>query len=217
MAEPSASAGIAERLAALREQGAGQIDPIRFRFIEALAQRAATQQGQARQRLDARLEQALLAYAAQRAATPVTDTPIAKGTDSPLAALLAHIAQAADLHDSEGGAGNTGADAIAHCSGPAPLPADELKAIRYFRDTWSRLDVEKQLAQALAETPENAGPLNSHLLVLRSLQRMNELSPDYLHRFMSYVETLLWLEQDNLRAIPGDSAASPAKSAKKSR
>jgi len=31
--------------------------------------------------------------------------------------------------------------------------------------------------------------------VLRSLSLMQEVSPDYLRRFLSHVDTLLWLEQ----------------------
>jgi len=89
--------------------------------------------------------------------------------------------------------------AVATGTGEAPSgtvsPARELKSLRYFRSTWSRLSAEQQLAQALAQAPENAGPLNSHLLVLRALQLMQDVSPDYLQRFMSYVDTLLWLEQ----------------------
>jgi Protein of unknown function (DUF2894) len=33
--------------------------------------------------------------------------------------------------------------------------------------------------------------------VLRSLTLMRELSPDYLSRFMSHIDALLWLEQAN--------------------
>lgn len=32
------------------------------------------------------------------------------------------------------------------------------------------------------------------MLVLRSLGLMREASPDYLNRFMAYVDTLLWLD-----------------------
>ena len=73
--------------------------------------------------------------------------------------------------------------------------ATELKAIRYYRDTWLQLSVEQQLTAAQAKAPENAGPLNSHALVLRALQRMRDSSPDYLSRFMSYADALLCLEQ----------------------
>ena len=31
--------------------------------------------------------------------------------------------------------------------------------------------------------------------MLRALQLMQDVSPDYLQRFMSYADTLLWLEQ----------------------
>ena len=43
----------------------------------------------------------------------------------------------------------------------------------------------------------NAGPLNSHHLVHRALLLMRELSPEYLNRFMSYVDSLLWIDQAN--------------------
>jgi hypothetical protein len=51
------------------------------------------------------------------------------------------------------------------------------------------------VVQATHRAPENAGPLNSHMLVLRTLGLMRELSPHYLRRFLSHTETLLWLEQ----------------------
>jgi hypothetical protein len=35
----------------------------------------------------------------------------------------------------------------------------------------------------------NAGPINSHMLVLRSLAMMQAISPDYLSRMISYVDT----------------------------
>ena len=66
--------------------------------------------------------------------------------------------------------------------------------MRQFRNTWSKLSANKQLAQALDTAPKNAGPINSHMLVLRSLALMREISPDYLNRFMSYADTLLCLD-----------------------
>jgi hypothetical protein len=50
------------------------------------------------------------------------------------------------------------------------------------------------VARAAARAPDNAGPLNSHRLVLRSLALMQAASPHYLRRFLSQVDTLLWLE-----------------------
>lgn len=77
----------------------------------------------------------------------------------------------------------------------ALAPPSELKTLRQFRSTWSRLSVDQQLSRSLAKVPDNSGPLNSHRLVLRALQQLREISPDYLHRFMAQLEGLIWLEQ----------------------
>lgn len=100
---------------------------------------------------------------------------------SPLAALNAHIAQA-----SQAAAGG-----LKPGGGPWP----ELRSARRFRETWERLGAEEAVVKATHRAPENAGPLNSHMLVLRTLGLMRELSPHYLRRFLSHTETLLWLEQ----------------------
>ena len=57
------AAGASARLDAWRAAGAHRVDPVRFGFIEALARRAAAQQGQARRILDTKLEGLLAAYA----------------------------------------------------------------------------------------------------------------------------------------------------------
>jgi hypothetical protein len=106
-----------------------------------------------------------------------------------------------------------------------PLGAsEELKVIREFRDTWSQLSVDNQVKQAIAQAPENAGPLNSHMLVLRSLTQMRELSPDYLNRFMIYIDTLMCLEQADKKVRPQNangratsSASSKASKARKTK
>jgi hypothetical protein len=63
-----------------------------------------------------------------------------------------------------------------------------------FRQELGKISVQKQVTQAIAQAPQNAGPINSHSLVLRSLGLMRDLSPDYLNRFMGYVDTLLFLD-----------------------
>jgi hypothetical protein len=91
----------------------------------------------------------------------------------------------------------------------------ELKAIRQFRNTWSKLSVDKQVAQALDQAPKNAGPINSHMLVLRSLALMRDTSPDYLNRFMSYVDTLLCLDQGDAKSKPVPKKPATGKATKK--
>ena len=58
-----------------------------------------------------------------------------------------------------------------------------------------RLNADKVVTQALAEVPEDCGPLNPQRLATRSLETMRDLSPHYLSRFVSYIDTLFWLEQ----------------------
>jgi hypothetical protein len=189
-------------IAALRERGAARFDPVRFRFIEALSRRAEGYRGHARNLLDHRLAEALQEYSecfeqAQGEAELAGDLE-SRCTPSPLAELAAYIAQrsAADTEREGKPDDELPANSSANSSTDSPAETSaELKSIRYFRDTWSKLSVDQQLAQALAQAPENAGPLNSHQLVLRAFQRMRDISPEYLHRFMSYVDALLWLDQ----------------------
>lgn len=75
----------------------------------------------------------------------------------------------------------------------------ELRSAQAFRETWSRICAEDDVHQAVQRGPENAGPLNSHRLVLRTLGLMRELSPDYLRRFMAHADTLLWLDDASAR------------------
>jgi hypothetical protein len=75
--------------------------------------------------------------------------------------------------------------------------------IEQFRKQLNKISVQKQVTQALAQAPQNPGPINSHMLVLRSIGLMRDLSPDYLHRFMGYVDTLLLLSAlDSVKASP---------------
>lgn len=67
------------------------------------------------------------------------------------------------------------------------------------------------LSEAVQRGPENAGPLNSHRLVLRTLGIMRDLSPDYLRRFMTHADTLLWLEQAHGRLKEPPGKTKPAK------
>ncbi len=71
----------------------------------------------------------------------------------------------------------------------------ELNAFHLFKETCTKLYSDRLVSHAIKERPENAGPLNSQMLVTRSLFAMRQLSPSYLNRFVSYIDTLLWLEQ----------------------
>ena len=87
-----------------------------------------------------------------------------------------------------------------------------MKSVQQFKQAWGRMKVQDQVGHALTQGPANAGPLNSHRLVLRTLGLMQDLSPAYLHHFMSHLDTLLQLDALTLPQAP--KAAKPVKATK---
>jgi hypothetical protein len=172
------------------------------RLLEALARRAEGREGASRQALEdkaARWRTRGAAEAAKAEPAPGAAAPAAR--DAGLASLVAALQPRTE------GAGT-------EPRSPAPsMKADEpveLKSLQAFRDTWARVQADRQIELSLAREPGQAGPLNSLHLVHRSLKLMREVSPDYLRRFMAHVEALMWLEQ--LDAGPaGPAPAAPAK------
>ena len=79
------------------------------------------------------------------------------------------------------------------CETAAP-PAGELSSAQYFRELRQQRAAQDRVSRALQEAPEDSGPLNPQKLVIRSMLAMRDLSPGYLARFVSYVDTLFWLE-----------------------
>jgi hypothetical protein len=162
------------------------VHPARLRTLEAIARRAAAQPEAVRLLLEQKLP-ADLAQVAQAAQPPTQPLRVREPrreapAGTPLAQLNLHI-RATEAARAE-----------------APLPGethdpDELVNARAFRRAWARGRTLEQLEQALVRKPANAGPLNSHALVLQVLSLMRDLSPEYLRRFVGTVETLQWLER----------------------
>lgn len=164
-----------ERLASLRTSGAWRIDAARFAYLEAMARRLETQPAPVRQRLEQKLQTGLADFVQRiEQRQPVARKRPAPA--SPLAQLNASLRQR-------------------HAASPESAQRDELASARAFRASWDKARALQQVQEALARKPANAGPLNSHALVLRSLDLLGALSPDYLRRFVAHVETLQWLEQ----------------------
>lgn len=210
MMEHNASTQPDSLLHDLTLKGARQLDPAGLHYIETLSRRASAQQGRVRQLLDEKIGLAARALVERlnRAATP------APGADAPTMPARARESLR-DLISS-----------MAHDRSQPPSPGanghiarrPELKSVQNFRNTWSKLSVDKQVTQALARAPKNAGPLNSHLVALRSLALMRDISPDYLNRFISYVDTLQRLDQSERELLPPHRATPAGKdSAKKPR
>ena len=155
-------------------------DPVQAHFVEALARRLQSAPEAVQRVLRERLQQTWPGHA-----TEVPPSGAARNrAPSPLAQLNRDIAATAP-------------------------PGRELRSAQRFRDTWSRICAEDEVTQAVEQGPENAGPLNSHMLVLRTLGLMRDLSPDYLRRFLSHADTLLWLDQAQSQARAKPQAAKP--------
>ncbi len=72
-----------------------------------------------------------------------------------------------------------------------------LQAANKLREQWAQDRTEQLLQQAIEHLPKDTGPLNPQRLATHSLLMMAKLSPQYLHQFSLYIDTLAWL--DDLR------------------
>lgn len=207
--QPGAAQAVLE---ALRAEGVQQFDPVRFRYLEVLAGRADAHGIGVRQVLDAKLQAAAAALRqrhdlarAGAPGAPHVAEPAARDRSGPtsLGDLVRHMAEHAPTRP---GSAEHGASAA-----PALPTRSELKSVAYFRNTWSRLSAEKQVARALEQAPRNAGPINSHVVALRALALMRDTSPDYLNRFLSYVDTLISLDPAERASAPAAKAPRAAK------
>lgn len=224
-------------IASLHAAGAAGFDRAGMHYLDTLAARAAAQRGPVQRVLGLRLTQAVAAFRTRFALAgrdaealqarigarhPAAAAELARlhaagdftgmrrlaarleagEMRKNLRALVAALDEAAPAHG-----------AAAPVAGVAPRP--ELRAIRNFRSTWSRLSVDQKVSKAIGQAPKNAGPINSHMLALRSLTLMRDISPDYLNRFISYAETLLALEHEEPEKPAKPKKRPAAKSAKK--
>ena len=215
MSEPSPDASTL--IATLHAAGAARFDPVGLHYIEVLAKRASAHQGSVKDMLDARLAKTLAAFKErfERAQCEARETVERSAQQYPHAASdLQQLLEAGnfkglrcfiatlDVGKQRPSLGALVRELEQHVPNHADAraavnagPRSELKTIRNFRKTWAKLSVDNQVAQALKQAPKNAGPINSHMLVLRSLAMMRDISPDYLNRFMTYADTLLCLDQ----------------------
>ena len=160
-------------------------DPVGWHYTEQLSQRASKATGLTRDLLLAKREKALsemnARWDAKWDAKRLSGEPRA-APEAALPSLLAQLLQEM-----------TRATGEAQPVKPNAWRAESPR-IQQFRKQLGQISVQKQVSQAMAQAPQNAGPINSHMLVLRSLGLMREASPDYLGRFIVYLDTLLCLD-----------------------
>ena len=188
-----------ELLAQLREAGAPTRDPVGWHYVQALAARSQQQRSPVQAQLRGKL-QAALDTLAQRLndLAPSAPTPVPRSAPTPALAALTHERERLQR-----------AQAPSSTPWSAPSsPSPDSPRVRQVRRQLGRMRVQKQLSQALAQAPHNAGPINSQMLVLRALALLRERSPDYLNRLMTEVDTLLCLEDaERQRLSPKASVA----------
>ena len=83
-----------------------------------------------------------------------------------------------------------------------PSAVDELTAMDQFQQSLRQHHSQQRVTRAIEDGPEDPGPLNAQALIIRSLANMRALSPNYANRFVSYMDSLLWLEQAGEAAAP---------------
>lgn len=182
----------------LRQSGAAAVDAVGWQYIELLAKRRLTVPAPAQTLLDQKLGRLLSEFEDRMGNRTRPDAPPAPGTSatpSPLAQLL-HAMTSSAAPPQPRGIGD-------RWTGPAESPR-----VRQFRQQLRTLQAHKQVSQAMAQAPQNAGPINSHMLVLRALGLLRNISPDYLNRLMTHVDTLLCLEAAERQRMPARKSAS---------
>ncbi len=220
-AAPSPTLGaLLDRLAALREQGAEHFEPVQFHYLDSLAQRLAAlpeppigTQGKLAAQL-AEYEDALhqaretLQCAGEPTNNPGQFRSLLRRRQPVMSSPFAPLQQAysnppADDSPEEG---NTLAGLLKQqetqvladngASAPPPPPRQrELSALRQLRHQRQVHRARQRIDDAITQTPSDAGPLNSHRLVTRSIETLRDLSPAYLEHFVNYLDTLMSLEK----------------------
>ncbi len=207
------AARIRKILDAWRQQNADRLSPWRFHFIDVLERRAAACDGATRQLLDERLSKLVEAYAADldKASSRAGDADGVPAPSAPARGALGTL-----LDDIANRAATRVDDLATTDAAPGTAALPMLEALDEFRTIWSDVRIESQIRQSLEQVPSDAGPLNSGSLVHRSLTLMHELSPGYLQHFLSYIDTLSWMEQmsDGGAPSPKDGARVPSKRAR---
>lgn len=71
----------------------------------------------------------------------------------------------------------------------------ELRSFAPFKEALGALATEQLLAREQRREHADSGPLNPQMLAIRSLESMHALSPQYLNRFVTYLDALFWLDR----------------------
>lgn len=197
---------LGEQLHTLKAREAHLHNPVRFRFIEALHERAQGLPDKAAALVLAKAKSALKQYQNELGKQANEQAPV----NEPAIAQLQALTQA--LSNKESAAAVEQEDSLNRLllqqeqeilakstlsSGLKGQPAhrpQELKSLNGFRAAWEKHRAQRMAIAVNNEAPENPGPLNQHMLVISTLTKMQALSPAYFSRFVSYMGSMMWLQ-----------------------
>ncbi len=191
----------------MRQNGAHQNDPVRFRYLESFEQRLRAKGGLHKGTTHWRkLEQAISDYQARLDSAGQRDEPTPDvGGNSPLSGLLDQLNETPPEASVEAPQsvleqwvfGQSPQDPPkAHPASAPNNPRPPLKAMIRAQANQGHHVIAERIRHAIESTPKEAGgPMNAHRLVSRAIAEMKTLSPEYLARFARYTDTLLTLER----------------------
>ena len=178
------------RLGALLERGGANFDPVTWHYLQSLSQRMQAHSGETQALLRQKLGRALDEFEARLTSTQALRPGILPGDlASPPPSVLGQWLQDMQARSQRHRAGARTAQ---------------------LAQRLGRMALQKKVRQAIAQAPRNAGPLNSHHLVLRALALMQAISPAYVQHLLVQIQTLQVLQQ----ATPGRSGEARSTSSK---
>lgn len=201
-------------LDALTEQGGDRFAPARFRYIQGLANIALRQRPSVAALIETKALRMLSDYVDDYRAAEALSSGAADNNRhaTPLQALTDELQRRADVDESSadrslenqlmlqeqqlvqslGGLAQTHGDkpgAVVGATDPG-----RSGATHRLRESLKQHHLQQRVTRAIQDGPDEAGPLNAQALVIESLSMMRDLSPSYIDRFASYMDTLFWLE-----------------------
>ncbi|MCP3852557.1 MAG: DUF2894 domain-containing protein [Gammaproteobacteria bacterium] len=194
----------------IRERQLHVHNPVQFRFIESMADKALQYRSPVAEIITKKVAQALSNYLndspSQKKTTvqlnhkSVVKSELTKLTEAMLQSnnseiVLSQLTFEDELKQQEKEIMHSMSEVSSSTATQNQGGHNDLSIMRQFRQSQVKHLSEQQLTRTIEEGPEDAGPLNSQALIIRSLTTMQELSPSYINRFVSYIDTLLWLEQ----------------------
>lgn len=189
------------QLESLRNSGADQMDPARFRYLEALARRLETK-GLQRTRHWQKLEREVADYKTRFDALQPSSQATEPPAPSPLSELLNRLNQTPTAVQIQPRStleklvfGMPEESSTASQQASSTSSRQPLKAMTRASADRGEQALQGRVRNAIEQAPEDAGPMNAHRLVSLAMAEMQKLSPDYLNRLVKYTDTLMALEK----------------------